>query len=1051
MKKLLLLFVLSLILSMSWGQHNVNLIDTAYTQDFDSLTSGTWSNGATLSGWYARTTATASITAYGANTGATTTAGLYAFGIAGTNPLSDRALGYAPSNGYTGSSGSGKGFLGWRLKNNTGATISSISVTWSGEQWRVNGNTATHMLVLSYQTGVSVSDLVAGTWTTTSSSFTSPITAGTTALDGNAPANKVSGINVVLNNLNLADGSEIMLRWEDLNDSGNDHFLAIDDVSITASADEEEAPTIQTTLLSYSNILQNQMDVAWTNGDGAKRVVIMNTSNSFTNPADGTDPTANPIYGGAGEQVVYNGSGSSLTVTGLLASTTYWFRAYEYNGAGANTLYLTSTATGNPNSQQTSAPAPLITVDPTSLTGFRYILGYGPSTAQSFTISGENLTGDITITAPTFFEISETEDGVYESPIVLGQTRGSVPETPIFVRLKANLTNATYSQSVTATSPGAANKSVTTSGQVYKPLVTVIPSTLSGFAYGVGQGPSSPMSFNISGTNLADDIDIAAPTNYEISTAVDGIYGSTASLSPVSETVTSTPIYTRLKAGLAEGSYDSEVITASTPQGDDKTVTCNGSVFAPGYYVNFEGVGETKTSYATGTVSLSGMDWDMTESLIGDLAADFKIGARSARMRGYAASSMTMLEDKTTGLGTLSFKYRRYGADTQVDWKAEYSTDQGTNWTQIGSSFTAPASDEVQTFSEVLDIAGNVRVRIKRATETGASNARLNIDDIALTDYAAPYDYPEDTPVAVGDITVLVEGGNANNDDQGTIPEFNNPGFTPDQTLILTLLGTGPWTITITTTSQWGAFYQNGTWLAAQNQNGTIVFGVSEGTKDIPTLPIILGPVDPTLPIELSSFSATINAQNYVSLMWVTQSETGVQGYYIYRAMNGNIGEAQMVSTMITATNTSSQQTYMFVDSDLYDEGTYYYWLQNVDFDGGNAFHGPVTVYFTLGGGGNDTPNIPLVTDLTAIYPNPFNPSAFISYDLATNAKVSFRIYNSRGQLVRNIEPGTQIPGRHRVEWNGRDDQGNACSTGIYFIRMQAGKDSFVRKAVMIK
>ncbi len=154
------------------------------------------------------------------------------------------------------------------------------------------------------------------------------------------------------------------------------------------------------------------------------------------------------------------------------------------------------------------------------------------------------------------------------------------------------------------------------------------------------------------------------------------------------------------------------------------------------YVVNFEGPGETKGAYASGTVKLSGLNWDMTEVLIGTDAADSINGLRSARLRGYGASAMTMLEDKTDGIGTISFLYRRYGSDAQVDWKVEYSTDGGTNWTQIGSDFTAPASDEVQVFSEIVEVTGNVRVRIIRATETGTANRRLNIDDITITDYS---------------------------------------------------------------------------------------------------------------------------------------------------------------------------------------------------------------------------------------------------------------------------------------------------------------------------
>ncbi len=164
------------------------------------------------------------------------------------------------------------------------------------------------------------------------------------------------------------------------------------------------------------------------------------------------------------------------------------------------------------------------------------------------------------------------------------------------------------------------------------------------------------------------------------------------------------------------------------------------AVFLPGvgwgqYVVDFEGPGETKTAYASGTVTLSGLNWNLTEVLIGTSAADWKNGARSARLRGHETSSMTMIESKPNGLGAISFQYRRYGTDAQVDWRVEFSTDNGLVWTQIGSDFTASATDDVQTFSETVNIPGNIRIRIKRATETGTDNRRLNIDDITITDY----------------------------------------------------------------------------------------------------------------------------------------------------------------------------------------------------------------------------------------------------------------------------------------------------------------------------
>ena len=177
------------------------------------------------------------------------------------------------------------------------------------------------------------------------------------------------------------------------------------------------------------------------------------------------------------------------------------------------------------------------------------------------------------------------------------------------------------------------------------------------------------------------------------------------------------------------------------------------------YMVDFEDA--TKTAYVSGTVRLSGLDWNMTEALIGgNEAGDFKNGLKSARMRGYGTSSMTMLEDKTAGLGTISFYYRRYGSDVQVPWNVEYSTDSGLNWQQIGNTFTAPATDVVQTFSEEVNFSGNVRIRILCALATGTSNRRLNIDDILLTDFSeqAPAQIIVDTQ-ALSDFMYLQGSG----------------------------------------------------------------------------------------------------------------------------------------------------------------------------------------------------------------------------------------------------------------------------------------------------
>ena len=178
-------------------------------------------------------------------------------------------------------------------------------------------------------------------------------------------------------------------------------------------------------------------------------------------------------------------------------------------------------------------------------------------------------------------------------------------------------------------------------------------------------------------------------------------------------------------------------------------------------FVDFEGDGETKGSYASATRNISGYDWDLTQALIGSEEGDWKEGERALRMRGYEDSAFTLLEDLLCGLSQISFSYRRYGTDEQVDWKVEYSVDQGGSWTQIGDDFTAPDSDDVQTFSESLSVTDPVRVRIVRATMDGneTDNKRLNVDNIELLPFSTVDEVVEGyDPLNTTETSVLVEG-----------------------------------------------------------------------------------------------------------------------------------------------------------------------------------------------------------------------------------------------------------------------------------------------------
>ena len=125
-------------------------------------------------------------------------------------------------------------------------------------------------------------------------------------------------------------------------------------------------PTVHASSMSFSDVTNVSMTVSWTSGNGANRIVVAKAGSAVTGlPVDGTAYTANAAFGSgdtivANEYVVYNGSGTSVDVTGLTPAATYHFTVFEYNGSGISINYYTN-ATPLSGSQITLTYAPVIT------------------------------------------------------------------------------------------------------------------------------------------------------------------------------------------------------------------------------------------------------------------------------------------------------------------------------------------------------------------------------------------------------------------------------------------------------------------------------------------------------------------------------------------------------------------------------------------------------------------------------------------------------------------------------------------------------------------
>ena len=84
-------------------------------------------------------------------------------------------------------------------------------------------------------------------------------------------------------------------------------------------------------------------------------------------------------------------------------------------------------------------------------------------------------------------------------------------------------------------------------------------------------------------------------------------------------------------------------------------------------------------------------------------------------------------------------------------------------------------------------------------------------------------------------------------------------------------------------------------------------------------------------------------------------------------------------------------------------------------------------------------------------HPNPFNPQTTIAFTLPRKMQVTLTIYNIEGKRVAALVDRTLTEGYKKVTWDGTNAQGNPVSSGVYFYRLEAGKEVLTRKMVLLR
>lgn len=194
---------------------------------------------------------------------------------------------------------------------------------------------------------------------------------------------------------------------------------------------------------------------------------------------------------------------------------------------------------------------------------------------------------------------------------------------------------------------------------------------------------------------------------------------------------------------------------------------------------------------------------------------------------------------------------------------------------------------------------------------------------------------------------------------------------------------------------------------------------------------------DAALPVELTSFKATTSLAN-VYLNWSTATEVNNYGFEIQRQkteIRNQKSEWENIGFVQGSGNSNSPKEYSFTDTPTGGQ-QFQYRLKQIDFDG--KFEYSETIEAKL-----ETPaNFALLQN----FPNPFNPSTIIRFELPKESNVTLKVFNILGEEVATLVNKVMTPGRQEVTFDG-----SKLASGMYIYRIQAGNFVEVKKLLLLK
>ncbi len=341
--------------------------------------------------------------------------------------------------------------------------------------------------------------------------------------------------------------------------------------------------------------------------------------------------------------------------------------------------------------------------------------------------------------------------------------------------------------------------------------------------------------------------------------------------------------------------------------------------------------------------------------------------------------------------------------------KIEYSTNSGTNWTVVASSVT---NNGAYAWTVPNTASTTCRVRVSDAANAATndiSNANFTISSAPTT------------------VTLLTEGFETN-----VVP--GTFWLAADQNATS---GTDFWGRKATSASGRAKSGVFGAWCAQNGMTGVAYDNNMNAFMEYNNGLNITGYSN--VQISFWIWYKTENSYDYCSFQyWNGSSWVEFTGGRFTGTGTGSGVWTQKTYSVPSAAGTTFKFRWIFYsDGSITNEGAYIDDIVVTGLSGARL--------------AKDGTDLPVSFDLSQNFPNPFNPTTTIKFDLPNESSVKLNVYNTNGQLVKSLVNTKMTAGSHQIMWDGRNEAGQIVSSGLYIYRIQAGNYVKSMKMMLMK